>query len=86
MEADRLRGRQVTRYEPGDFYALHVDDDPVEEGTDDDDPAWATTRPALGRLATVLVYLNDRGAGQRGGETVGPSCRGAWTRVTLDHS
>ena len=55
---------QVSRYLPGQSYGLHVDDDPA--GSNDGHSTSASV-PALGRIATVLVYLNDVPIG---GETV----------------
>lgn len=55
---------QVSRYLPGQSYGLHVDDDPA--GSTDGHSTSASI-PALGRIATVLVYLNDVPVG---GETV----------------
>ena len=55
---------QVSRYLPGQSYGLHVDDDPA--GSNNGRSTSASV-PALGRIATVLVYLNDVPIG---GETV----------------
>ena len=49
---------QVSRYSEGQSYALHVDDDPGEDGS-----------PILGRIGTVVVFLNTLPAGA-GGETI----------------
>lgn len=48
---------QITRYDVGDKYTFHIDDD-----------------GSVGRIATVLVYVQAPGAG---GETIFPFVRGA---------
>jgi hypothetical protein len=55
---------QVSRYLPGQSYGLHVDDDPAGSSNGH---FTSASIPALGRIATVLVYLNDVPIG---GETV----------------
>jgi hypothetical protein len=63
----------VSRYLPGESYGLHVDDDPgagpvtVDQDGGNAAGSSSASGPALGRVATVLVYLNDVAVG---GETV----------------
>eukprot|EP01048_Picozoa_sp_COSAG05_P025026 COSAG05_NODE_6167_length_1010_cov_1.012075_1_plen_143_part_01 len=52
LPPSRAEAYQVSRYTEGQMYMLHVDDDPAA-------PPPAPQLPAIGRVATVLVYLND---------------------------
>eukprot|EP01050_Picozoa_sp_SAG11_P014795 SAG11_NODE_1858_length_4159_cov_22.716256_4_plen_116_part_00 len=58
------RAAQVSRYRVGEQYSWHVDDDPSGDDSSGGDGGGG---PALGRVATALVYLNNVAVG---GETV----------------